>query len=283
MASRTKSSVLWNVLFWILAIIITLFAAHYQRTTGPTYPIEGTVTFAGTKIPYNLPRSHGGTGDQPVEVQVPDTSVVGILEYRLYPTNESWSSEELVRMREKLVGALPHQPPAGKLEYRIILEKGDSQISIPPKEAAIIRFKGSVPLAVLIPHIFFMFLTMLLSTRAGLEALFNPGGNLKAYTYWTIGLLIIGGFILGPLVQKFAFGALWTGIPFGWDLTDNKTLIALVGWLIALVAVLKKGQNARWWVVFASIIMIAVFLIPHSMHGSELKYDSAGHVISNHP
>ena len=39
-------------------------------------------------------------------------------------------------------------------------------------------------------------------------------------------LLAVGGFILGPLVQNYAFGELWTGVPFGWDLTDNKTLIA---------------------------------------------------------
>jgi len=283
MASQAKSTVLKDVLFWILAIIITLFAARYQRTTGPTYPITGTALFEGTKISYNFHRSHGGVGDQPVEVQVPDTSVVGFLEYRHYPTNESWSNEALVRKGNDLVGTLPHQPPAGKLEYRIIFRKGNSQISIPPKEAAVIRFKGEVPLAVLLPHIFFMFLAMLFSTRAGLEALFNPDGHLKTYTYWTGGLLAIGGFILGPLVQKFAFGALWTGIPFGWDLTDNKTFIALIGWLIALIAVIKKGRNGRWWVVFASLIMIVIFLIPHSMHGSEIKYDEAGHVIRNHP
>ena len=281
MASQKKSDTGRNVLFWIIAIVITLFAARYQRTTGPTYPIKGTISFAGTKISYNLHRSHGGAGDQPVEIQVPDTSIVGILEYRHYPTSESWTSEKLVRKENELIGALPYQPPAGKIEFRIILKKGDLQISIPPKEAAVIRFKGSVPLAVLLPHILFMFLAMLFSTRAGLEALFHSDGNLKTYTLWTIGLLLVGGFILGPLVQKFAFGALWTGIPFGWDLTDNKTLIALVGWLIALWAVLKKGENARWWVVFASIVMIAVFLIPHSMHGSELKYDSAGHIIRN--
>ncbi|NOY77201.1 MAG: hypothetical protein GXO76_04960 [Calditrichaeota bacterium] len=282
MTSQEKSPVLKETLFWGLAIIITLFAAHYQRTTGPTYPITGTVSLDGMKISYYLHRSHGGVGDQPVEIQVPDTLVEGILEYRHYPTDESWTSEKLVRKGRRLVGTLPHQPPAGKLEYRVILKRGDVQISIPPKEAAVIRFKGMVPHAVLFPHIFFMFLAMLFSTRAGLEALFNPDGRLKTYTYWTVGLLAIGGFILGPLVQKFAFGALWTGIPFGWDLTDNKTLIALAGWVIALIAVIKKGRKGRWWVVFASLIMIVIFLIPHSMHGSELKYDEAGHVIRNH-
>ena len=33
----------------------------------------------------------------------------------------------------------------------------------------------------------------------------------------TFGLIAVGGFILGPIVQKNAFDAYWTGIPFGWE------------------------------------------------------------------
>jgi len=32
-------------------------------------------------------------------------------------------------------------------------------------------------------------------------------------------------------VQHYAFGQLWTGVPFGWDLTDNKTLLAALAWV----------------------------------------------------
>ena len=49
--------------------------------------------------------------------------------------------------------------------------------------------------------------------------------------------------ILGPLTQYYAFGALWTGFPFGIDLTDNKTLIALIGWIIAAF-MLKRFEKA---------------------------------------
>ena len=49
----------------------------------------------------------------------------------------------------------------------------------------------------------------------------------------TLVFLVAGGFVLGPIVQHQAFGAYWTGIPFGFDLTDNKVLIALVAWGVA--------------------------------------------------
>ena len=279
--AHSKKSIWTNTYFlWAIALLVTLVAARYQRTTGPTYPVGGEVIVDSTHVSYIFLRSHGGAGDQPVELTVPDTSITGVLRYRHYPTHEQWTEIPMKRQGQKLVAALPHQPPAGKLEYRVLLKGKHGQVSVPRKEAVVTRFKGAVPLWVLIPHIFFMFLAMLFSTRAGLEALFNPKGNLKALTYWTIGILFIGGLILGPIVQKFAFGAFWTGVPFGWDLTDNKTLIAFVAWLFALYFAAKNSRQARWWVLLASVVMIAVFLIPHSMHGSELKYDEAGNIIS---
>jgi len=83
--------------------------------------------------------------------------------------------------------------------------------------------------------------------------------------------IFIGGFILGPLVQKYAFGVLWSGVPLGFDLTDNKTLIAMVGWLIALF-LMRKGKPGRAGVVAAAVLLIVIYSIPHSLLGSELDY-----------
>lgn len=255
---------------WILALAITLASAVYQRKTGPTYPVKGSNDITGSKISYKLLRSHGGEGDQPVVVTVPDTTISGLLIFRHYKSKEKWSRIKLVREGERLKAALPHQPPAGKLEYYVELAKGASIITVPGDETVVTRFKGAVPLPILISHIFFMFFAMLLSTRTGLESL-QATPALKPHALGTIGLLFIGGLILGPIVQKYAFGALWTGIPYGTDLTDNKTLIAFVAWIIALVAILKD-KKARLWTLIASLVTLAIFMIPHSMHGSELDY-----------
>jgi len=255
---------------WILALLITLAAAVYQRTTGPTYPVKGSNEITGSKISYKLLRSHGGEGDQPVSVSVSDTSISGFLIFRRYKANEQWSRINLVREGDQLKATLPHQPPAGKLEYYVELAKGASIITIPGDETVVTRFKGDIPLAVLIFHIFFMFSAMLLSTRTGIESL-QAIPVLKPLALWTIGLLFIGGLILGPIVQKYAFGALWTGIPYGTDLTDNKTLIAFVAWIVALIAIIKN-KKARLWTLIAALVTLAIFMIPHSMHGSELDY-----------
>ncbi len=133
-----------------------------------------------------------------------------------------------------------------------------------------LRFKGDVPALILIPHIILIFLAMVFSTRSGLEY-FNAEKNYKKLINWTLLFLILGGFVFGPLVQYYAFGELWTGFPFGFDLTDNKTLIALIFWLIAFYK-MKKSEKYEMWILIAAIVMLVVFLIPHSLLGSELDY-----------
>jgi len=177
----------------------------------------------------------------------------------------------LARTGGTLEAALPHQPPAGKLEYQVRLRRGSEQAAFPPL-AAITRFKGDVPAAVLIPHILAMFVGMLLSTRAGLEAL-TAGGRPATLSRLALLLIAIGGFILGPAVQKYAFDAWWTGVPFGWDLTDNKTLLAGLAWAFAVWR-LRGGRSARGAVVVAALVTLVVFAIPHSAWGSQIDWSA---------
>ncbi len=255
---------------WILAVLITLAAATYQRMTGPTYPVRGKVEIGGETIRYHLQRTHGGEGDQRVTIRVPDPTVIGELSWKRYPTDEPFASVPMRREGEHLVAYVPHQPPAGKVEYKLALMDGEREIRIPRHGSVVTRFKGAVPVWVLAPHVLFMFFGMLYANRAGLESL-RKKPALLGYTRITLILLGLGGIVLGPIVQKYAFGAYWTGVPFGWDLTDNKTLIALAAWLLALLFV-NRMRGSRAVVLAAAIVTLIVFAIPHSLFGSQLKY-----------
>ena len=112
---------------------------------------------------------------------------------------------------------------------------------------------------------------MLFSTATGFMSVSNVP-EYKKFGIWTLILLAVGGIILGPLIQKIAFGELWTGVPFGWDLTDNKTLIALTFWVLAVLVNLKKRRPL--FMALAAIILILVFSIPHSLFGSEFDYST---------
>lgn len=255
---------------WVTAIVITLGSAVYQRMSGPTYPVRGTVTIGGQEHALRLTRTHPGAGDQPIVITMPDTAVTGHVAWRRYPTSDAWQTLDLARTGDTLSAALPHQPVAGKLEYQVRLERG-AERAVFPERPAITRFRDDVPAAVLIPHVLAMFLSMLFSTAAGLSAI---GGwpQARREAGLCIAFLLVGGFVLGPLMQWYAFGAWWTGVPFGWDLTDNKTLMAAIAWLWAAFQ-MRGGRSARTAIIVAAVTTLVVFAIPHSAWGSEFKWD----------
>ena len=260
-----------TILFWIIAFIITIASAIYQRMTGPSYPLTGQTQFDSKMISYKFERSHNTDTDYVLSIDTGDSTISGALFWRKYKFSKDFSVTKMISNGTgNLEASLLKQPAAGKLEYYVKLFRGDSSIQLPEDKHVVIRFKDPVPVGVLIPHVLAMFISMLLATRTGLEC-FKKEPSLKKYTLWTIGVLFIGGFILGPIMQKYAFGEFWTGFPFGFDLTDNKTLIAFIGWLIAFF-MLKKSQNPKRWVLFAALLMLTVYLIPHSVLGSELDY-----------
>lgn len=273
-----KSTARWiAIVLWVLAVLLMLTAAVYQRLTGPTYRLRGQFAVAAETYRYRLIRSAYSTADTMVSIPMPREQVTGSLSYRRYPTNDEFVSVPLESHGTELGARLPAQPPAGKLEYYITLSTpGGEQVRIPdtPEGTVVMRFKGPTPIFVLLPHVLMMFFAVLIGMRAGLAALFGPS-SIRKLAWTTLVLVTIGGLMLGPVVQKTAFGEYWTGFPFGFDLTDNKTLIMWLVWLLA-VGVLEKFRDrqlaGRMTVIGAAVVMVVVYLIPHSLRGSELDY-----------
>lgn len=257
------------IIAWVLAVLITLTAAYYQRKTGPSYPKHITTELRGNEYKFKLLRTHSCESDCEISVPVNDNSVRGFLIFRKYPTQDKWDTVAMKRMENQMTAFLPKQPPAGKLEYYFIFRTGANEYPILQNEPIVIRYKGDVPALVFIPHVLLMFFGMLLSNLAGLLGVFKIE-KARLYTFITFVVMLIGGMIFGPIMQKYAFGEFWTGVPFGWDLTDNKTLIAFLAWAIALLANRKKFRPG--FIIVAAIITLAIFSIPHSMFGSELNH-----------
>jgi len=312
--------------FWILAMLITLSAVTYQRLVGPTRPVRGRVEVGAEQVRFRLKRSTDAAGDHLVKIRAENAEVSGLLVYRRTPSEDPWTARPMRREGAFLIAAIPHQPPAGKVSYQIFLSRGPAagdamsegidkasrggsddgprvtfasvEEAAPPgavpllaKGPIVIRYRGHVPVWILIVHAFLMFLGMLWSNRAGLEALRRDGRPFRL-ALWSLLFLVVGGMLLGPVVQKYSFGEYWTGVPFGWDLTDNKTLIAVVAWILALLLGKRAAARARarggafasepggdWAdplarhaILGASLVTLVIFCIPHSVLGSELKH-----------
>ena len=251
--------------YWLLATIITLALSIYQRMTGPTYPKKVTVEVNGESYKVKLPRS-GVQHDEIVTLKGVPHGMSNAIHYRRYPSEDAYTTVEFCWKDSMWQAALPVQPVAGKLQYYITVEGKDYL----KDEPVLIRFRNDVPASILVPHILFMFAAMLFAVYTFLLVVTR-----KDYKRWlkiTVGTLLIGGFVFGPLVQHAAFGPWWAGFPYGTDLTDNKTLISFI-FFVAALATLKWKYN-KWVVCLAVLVMIAIFSIPHSAYGSEYDYST---------
>jgi len=279
-------SKLKHILFWFLALTITLVAAIYQRATGPTYPKKVQVQFSDQTYQFKLIRSQEIGDTCFVDIDLQGADIQGKLFYKRLGVNEPWTEEELSpriiykkaffgkgEPKTVLSAVIPEQPEAGKIQYFIQLQKDEKIQFIAQEQPVVIRFKGAVPWYILAPHIFFMFSAMLLASATAIYYFAKDYDKVRNLGIRTFLALLVGGMFLGPLVQKFAFSEYWTGIPFGWDLTDNKTLIAFIAWSIALAINLKNNKKPILF-LFATIVLYLIYSIPHSAFGSEFNYET---------
>jgi hypothetical protein len=264
-------------LLWVAAFLLMAGAAVWQRLTGPTHPKRGHSAVAGADVRWRLLRS--AVSGEPFMVAVPaPAGVEGAVHYRRFPRDEPFAEAAMSRQGVALVALLPTQPPAGKLEYGLVLEAASRSVSLPPDGPVVMRFKGDVPAGVLVPHVVAMFFGMMIGVRAALASALGRA-EARRYAWVTLVLIGVGALVLGPVVQQHAFGAHWTGWPFGEDLTDNKTLAMWLAWAVAVWVLSRRtdpsDRVARWAVAVATAVMLAVYVVPHSMRGSQLDYAKA--------
>ena len=275
----TVTPVWLSIVLWVVAAVLMFGAAGYQERTGPTKELRGEFDVGGVTHHYGLIRSGDSREDASVVIPTAGSDMNAVLSFKRYPTADEYTSVPFERGGNEMVAALPRQPSAGKLEYFIVIATPGGEMRIPESadETVIIRFKDPVPISVLVPHIVMMFFALLIGMRTALSAMLALSDT-RRLAWVTLGLMTVGGLILGPVVQKYAFGALWTGVPFGYDLTDNKTLIMWVVWAGVCGLFLWKRtislRTERLSVILAAVVMVVVYLIPHSMRGSELDYDA---------
>ncbi len=268
-----------QLLLWTLAVVLMAASVIYQRATGPTQPFVGKLLFEGKNYKYKLLRTHETTAGAEITLpEINDKSYQAILHYKRYQTMDTITQVSFQNSKDlKFYAPLPVQPSAGKMEYFVTGSIAGKEFRIPQdgEKSIVLRYKDPVPNGVLIPHIFLMFFAVLFGLRAGLSAIADVSTMRKWVIISLIGMTF-GGMMLGPMVQKYAFGEYWTGFPYGGDFTDNKMLILFLVWAITLALIgfrAKKNELfSRIVVLFAAIVMTVVYIIPHSMGGSTLDY-----------
>lgn len=289
-ASTRPKSLVISGLLWALAALATVSCFMLQDRTGPTQPLTGRFETARGAVQFKFLRSEIiGTDLQIMLLDPVPEGLACFVKYRRFKSDDDWSTVDMKPGSFEITrrgstssvrgwgAALPSlEERAGKYEYFVYVNDGIGEaVSITGDDPIFARYKAHVPVWVLLLHIFVIFFSMMLAIRTTLEALRD--GAYKGMLAATILFLLLGAFVLGPLVQWYAFGVWWSGVPFGYDWTDNKVLVALFFWLLAFF--LNRGQRRnRRSVYLAGIMTVLVFVIPHSLFGSEYDYRSGtGH------
>ncbi len=269
-----------KILLWVLAVFMAIAAMIYQRSTGPTYEYKGYLEKGEERHKYELLRSQETTEGAKIELpNIDAANYTASLHYKRYQTQDPVASLDFSLDEDnRFVAQLPIQPAAGKMEYYISGMLDGQAFNIPEEgeDRIVLRYKDPVSDYILIPHVVMMIIVIIFGIRAGLSALFDHD-SMRRWTVVAFLAMTVGGMVLGPLVQKSAFGEYWTGFPFGGDFTDNKMLIMWVVWALTLAIIglkpKKKEQISRAAVLTAAVVMTVVYLIPHSLGGSTLDYD----------
>ncbi len=268
-AEPKKPSKIKSVLFWFLAFVLMLAVAVYQRKTGPTYPMKASAKIGSLKASGDLVRSSSTSRLAVIEV-VADAHLQGYVQWRRYPTNDQFEVKSMSRNGRFLGAVVPRFPAAAKIEYRVMLY--DGYVTQPlNKVPAILRYKDDVPGWTLILHLICIFGGLLTGSRAFIGAVFGEPFRIRLLR-WMMLFMGLGGLVFGPIMQKYAFGAYWTGWPLGEDLTDTKTLLSIVVWVLAWFFASRWPRVQRLSVVIAFVAMLGVYLIPHSVRGSQYDW-----------
>jgi hypothetical protein len=210
---------------------------------------------------------------------------------------------------------LPGQTPGTKISYFISVADRDEHLTQQPKYAPyrtydfnVLPYRGEATPGLLYTHVIFIVGAIFFVVASALYSVkylrTGNGFNRSLQTAGiATGMIFIGGFPLGFIIAYQVFGTPWTGIPFGWDITDNKTLVIFLYWGISLFLVrgsiltrfsVGKGRFCpfRWLIklinksaisetkprkdkishqrfaklaIIGAILTVALYLVPHSL------------------
>ncbi|MGB7062571.1 MAG: hypothetical protein WBF13_09515 [Candidatus Zixiibacteriota bacterium] len=280
--------------FWKigLAFLLTIIFLIFSRKTAAVRSVHETVQQHGISIQHNTVPKQVGDEIPVISARVEGDSEVRLV-YKIGEEGEYTSVEMLpVTGEEKIFSAsIPWHPKAVKAWYYLeasrIDEEGAVTVTLPQKSSGEVKpirlkFEGVVPAYIVIPHVLCIFAAIFFAILTVFSAidLKRGTGTLKKSVKLcgvTVFLLFLGFFPFGWAMNYFAFGVLWEAFPFGRDVTDNKSQIMLLFWLVTLFMVKGtlwgKGEKKNLvshrvystLVIVSFVATVVILAIPHSV------------------
>lgn len=264
---------------YLIALVLTVTLLAFARRMSTRHEMTITTPVDGVTLTHKTVTENFGDGPVLI-IKTPSTDNLAAI---VFYSEKSGGHDKSVAMSvtpEGFTAKLEPLPKGQKWFYQIQVSKNGTPVAQFPKEGnQFIKFKGHVAEFIIIPHIFFMFATIFFGLMAVFTSfdLARGKGNLRQSVLFLLLTFIcafIGGIAFGVEVTRQTFGEGWGGWPIGHDITDTKTEVLLLFWLVTLVLSLNGLAGKRmivseklysFLVILSFIVTFITFLIPHSI------------------
>ncbi len=272
----------------LAGILITLLIFVVARKISKNRPSELEWTGGGVKITHLTVYEQVGPGQPEIILQVePPTEIDAAVLYRV-PGVEAFDTVGMSEISTGVWSArLPAKGKGYRLEYGFIISQTEiseagTALATSTTGYYLIKYKGEVSVTVLVLHILCMFAAFFYIVEAifGAFAMLIMGEEKEftvAQTRWVLLFSFLGGVPLGFVLNSQRFGPIWEAFPFGTDITDNKTQLVIIFWIIVAAMSWKSftcrrtGRDAvspgvyATAVIIASVLSLFLYLVPHSL------------------
>lgn len=267
----------------IASLVLTLVLLVGARELSKREPTDVVAEGFGMKLSHRTLTEHFGPEQPLIRVRVePDQGVGVAVCWKLHRSDKVESSPLFLVDANLYQGFVPDFGKGARIQYWVRAMNAKGEVLRIPSSPVTMKFKGRVSKSVLVAHIAFMFAAfffMVMSLFGAIRILRGQEGKrstVKA-ARWVLILSFIGGWPLGFILNRQAFGTLWEGYPFGYDITDNKTQVMFVLWLVSLLLVWgsfigrseeKDRLGARpfaYTIIASFLVSLVLFILPHSM------------------
>jgi hypothetical protein len=279
--------------FWriLIAFIFTLVLLGFARRTTMVRSVHKTVEKSGIIIDHNTVPKKEGQGDAQIPVKVMGANEVKLF-YKI--EEEKFQSVDMTPKEGKsdvFVASIPYHKKGTKAWYYIEAQKQIDgtklTADLPDRNSTnfdpiLLKFEGVVPPYIIFSHVFSNFAALFFSVLAVWKAVDLKKGKATLrksviFSLFTFFFLFTGFFLVGSALNYFAFGVMWEAFPFGSDITDTKSQVILIFWVVTLFLVkgtifgknpsknLVSEKTYSTLVIISFVVTVIMYLIPHSL------------------
>jgi hypothetical protein len=270
----------------IISVFLTLLVLAAARRLTSGRPEDLVSEAPGIKVYHRTVTEQVGPGQPCLRARVEPVQKAALVVRWMQPPSEKIEGRGMFEIRPGVFEAcLPPMEKGTKLKYWIAVTNVEqTKVRVPADDGkfGVLKYKGEASKLVIVAHVIFMFAAfffMVMSTLAAVDILRGREDKTNAVraARWVLVTTFIGCWPLGFILNYQTFGPLWEGFPFGYDITDNKTQVIFVLWLVSMLlawgSFIGKGEERdrlgrtglALAIIVCFVLSLALFILPHSL------------------